>query len=93
MQIRAVVWDEWNEEHIARHGVVPEEVEEVLAGLFAPPFIQRARQGSYRALGQTADGRYLSVFFVVRPTRAVYPITARDMDAKERRAYQRRKAT
>jgi uncharacterized DUF497 family protein len=93
MQIRAVVWDEWNEEHIARHGVVPEEVKEVLAGLFAPPFIQRARQGSYRALGQTADGRYLAVFFAVHSTRAVYPITVRDMDAKERRAYQRWKVT
>lgn len=93
MQIRAVVWDEWNEEHIARHGVVPEEVEEVLAGLFAPPFIQRARQDSYRALGQTVDGRHLAVFFAVRATRDVYPITARDMDTKERRAYQRRKTT
>jgi hypothetical protein len=35
MQIKVVVWDEWNEEHIANHGVVPEEVEEVLVGLLA----------------------------------------------------------
>ena len=39
MKIRAVVWDDWNEEHIARHGVEVEEVEEVLAGMFALPFI------------------------------------------------------
>jgi uncharacterized DUF497 family protein len=89
MQIRVVVWDAWNEEHIARHGVDPEEVEEMLVGLFAPPFIQRARQGTYRALGQTAAGRYLAVFFALRAPGHVYPITARDMDAKERRAYQR----
>jgi uncharacterized DUF497 family protein len=91
MRIRAVVWDEWNEEHISRHGVDPEEVEEVLVGLFAPPFTQRARRGTYRALGQTADGRYLAVFFALRSPGRVYPITARDMDAKERRAYRRRR--
>ncbi len=27
--INALIWDEWNKEHIARHGVTPEEVEEV----------------------------------------------------------------
>jgi len=27
--IRALLWDDWNEEHIARHGVEREEVEEV----------------------------------------------------------------
>jgi uncharacterized DUF497 family protein len=86
MRIRAVVWDEWNEEHISRHGVDPEEVEEVLVGLFAPPFTQRARRGTYRALG-----RYLAVFFALRSPGRVYPITARDMDAKERRAYRRRR--
>jgi uncharacterized DUF497 family protein len=91
MQIRAVVWDEWNEDHIGRHGVDPEEVEEVLVGLFAPPLIQRARQGTYRALGQTVDGRYLAIFFALRSPGRIYPITARDMDAKERRAYRRRR--
>jgi uncharacterized DUF497 family protein len=80
-----------NEEHIARHGVSPEEVEEVLVGIFIPPFIQRARQGTYRVLGQTADGRYLAVFFALRAPGQVYPITTRDMDGKERRVYQRRK--
>jgi uncharacterized DUF497 family protein len=89
--IREVVWDEWNEEHIARHGIDPEEVEEVLVGLFSPPLIQRARQGSYRALGQTAGGRYLAVFFALRAPGGVYPITARDMDTKERRTYRRRR--
>lgn len=91
MRIRAVIWDEWNEEHIARHEVIPEEVEEVLVGTFARPFIQRARQDSYRALGQTAEGRYLAVFFALRAPGYIYPITARDMDLKERKAYQRRK--
>ena len=93
MKIRAVVWDDWNEEHIARHGVEVEEVEEVLAGMFALPFIQRARQGTYRALGQAADGRYLAIFFAVRSPGRVYPITARDMDMKERRTYQRQRNT
>jgi hypothetical protein len=27
--VRGLVWDVWNKEHIARHGVSPDEVEEV----------------------------------------------------------------
>jgi hypothetical protein len=29
-------WNEWNEEHLARHGVVPEEAEEVIRGTRHP---------------------------------------------------------
>jgi hypothetical protein len=25
-------WDDWNRDHIAKHAVLPEEVEEVIAG-------------------------------------------------------------
>ena len=29
---RGLHWDKWNVEHIGKHGVVPQEVEEVIAG-------------------------------------------------------------
>ncbi len=27
-----LAWDDWNRDHVGRHGVTPEEVEAVLAG-------------------------------------------------------------
>ena len=30
--VRGLVWDEWNREHIARHGVTQGEVEEICHG-------------------------------------------------------------
>jgi uncharacterized DUF497 family protein len=55
--------------------------------------IFRAREGSYLALGQTASGRYLAVFFYTEAVPGgvrAWIATARDMDAAERRRYSRR---
>lgn len=46
MKIREVVWDDWNEEHIVRHGVEVEEVEEVLAGIFTLPLKQKKNKST-----------------------------------------------
>jgi len=45
----------------------------------------------YAAFGQTFGGRYLSVFFVYKPTNhTAVIISARDMTKKERKAYGRK---
>jgi uncharacterized DUF497 family protein len=44
----------------------------------------------YIALGQTDSGRYLGVFFILEPGNLVLVISARDMDAAERRRYGRK---
>ena len=61
------------------------------------PRIKRIRRGKvhgedlYRALGQTMSGRYLSAYFIYKPTvRKALVISARDMDKKERKSYGRR---
>ncbi len=41
----------------------------------------------YLALGQTNEGRYLSVLFVYKQTHEALIISARDMAPKERRQY------
>lgn len=86
MKIVRFEWDEWNVEHIARHGVKPDEAEEVL---WNGPLIRQGRSGTRVALGQTEAGRLLAVVFAVRSGHAVYVVTARDMDHKERRLYRR----
>ena len=40
-------------DHIARHGVEPEDVEEVV---FGPYHLTRGRAGTYRVIGQTSGG-------------------------------------
>lgn len=43
----------------------------------------------YRALGQTAAGRYLVAFFIYKRSREALILSARDMDDKERKSYGR----
>ena len=88
MQIGEFLWPEDRVAHIARHGVTPDEVEEVC---FGRAFVQRAKsQGShpvYYVLGQTVAGRYVFCVVIQFPDGRGYPITARPMTDKERRRY------
>jgi uncharacterized DUF497 family protein len=88
MNIHEFIWPEDRVDHIARHAVTPEEVEEVC---FGKAFVQRAKsQGSnpvYYVLGQTVAGRYLFCVVIQFPDDRGYPITARPMTDKERRRY------
>jgi uncharacterized DUF497 family protein len=57
-------WDDDNIEHIARHGVEPEEVEEIVYEDCHPSWIVRvrrrgARETRWMVFGQTCGGRYL----------------------------------
>ena len=76
-----------------KHHVAPEEVTEVL---FARPLYRKVQKGHvpgedlYAALGQTEAGRYLIIFFIYKSTSEALILSARDMDAKERRQYARR---
>ncbi|OGM30451.1 hypothetical protein A2630_01885 [Candidatus Woesebacteria bacterium RIFCSPHIGHO2_01_FULL_44_10] len=80
--IKSLVWDDWNIDHIARHNVNPEEVEWVCStrNVFA-----KGKQGTYKVIGQTQSGRYLTVIVAPRGRGWFYPVTARDSDKKEKR--------
>ena len=87
----------WKEEFIEKlerkHSVSTDEVEEVFRNAPRYDFIAKGRvtgENVYRALGQTEAGRYLAVFFVHKRDRKALPISARDMDAKERRRYEKK---
>ena len=88
MIIRDFEWDEVNVSHIElRHGITPEEVEEVFAQRYV---LLKAKYGRYNALGRTLSGRYLSVIFEYKRGGIVRVITARDMTRKEIRYFRRR---
>ncbi|MGA7878530.1 MAG: hypothetical protein WCA08_22920 [Desulfoferrobacter sp.] len=88
IQISEILWSPDRVDHIARHGIEPDEVEEVC---FGRPFVQRAKsQGKnpvYYVLGQTGAGRYLFCVVIQFPDGRGYPVTARPMTENERRKY------
>ena len=74
-------------DHVARHGVVIEEVEEVV---FEPRnFIIKVREGRYRMIGQTREGRFIAVFLARRAAGVYALVTARPASERERRSYRR----
>ena len=89
MKIREFVWPEDRIDHIARHGVTPEEVEEVC---FGRSLVLRAKSEGenpvYYILGRTDAGRYLFCVIIHFPEGKGYPVTARPMTDKEKRRYQ-----
>ncbi|MCD6317740.1 BrnT family toxin [Candidatus Aerophobetes bacterium] len=91
MKIKRIIWKETFIEKIeGKHHVTMFEVEEILHGRKK---VYRIAKGDvkgedvYLALGKTSTGRYLSVFFILKKNHDVLPISARDMDNKERRNY------
>jgi uncharacterized DUF497 family protein len=78
-------WDEANEDHLlSRHGVDPEETEEVFQN---HPHVRRIGD-RYRALGRTHAGDLLHVIFVFR-SGLIRVISARPMTSNERKSYDR----
>jgi len=76
------------------HHVTVREVRQVMLGKPRIRFAEKSYtegEDVYGAFGQTYGGRYLSVFFVNKPTtKTAIIISARDMSAKERKAYGRK---
>ena len=90
MKIENITWDEDTANHIARHAVSPEEVEDVLFNDSDLPRIMRGKENRYLAYGKTSAGRFLLVVLIIanRKTRI---ITARDMTDREKKFYRRKK--
>ena len=88
MKIRQFIWPNDRVDHIARHGVTPDEFEEAC---FGRAFVQRGMsEGAspvYYVLGQTNAGRYLFCVVIQFPDGKGYPVTARPMTDKEKRRY------
>jgi uncharacterized DUF497 family protein len=82
--VRRLRWDAWNVEHIARHRVLPEEVEEVCHG---PYVASETYGGRLRVIGPTSGGRMLTVILAPEGRGMFYPVTARPTSRQERRLY------
>ncbi|RLT42756.1 MAG: BrnT family toxin [Chloroflexi bacterium] len=92
MVIEWVLWRQEYEDKIAvKHGINWGEVEEVLYGRMVTHRVGRGNvvgEDLYLGLGQTYEGRYLSIFFILKAGQVAMPISARDMTRSERRQYE-----
>jgi uncharacterized DUF497 family protein len=88
ISIRQLVWDAWNVPHIARHDVLPQEVEEVCHGPFV---IREGYEGRVIVLGPTAAGRFLAVILDPLGEDGYFPVTARPVSRAERRLFEEEK--
>jgi uncharacterized DUF497 family protein len=90
MAIREILWPEDRVEHIAAHGVSPEEFEQAW---FGRPLVLRAKAEGvnpvYYVLGKSDAGRHLFCVVIRFPDGGGYPVTARDMTDRERRRFER----
>lgn len=95
MRLYDIVWNErFAAKIVSKHGIMLEEVEQVL---FSNPHVRKAERGRvkgehlYVAYGQTEFGRYLVVFFIRKREGAAMPISAREMTGAERRYFHAQK--
>ena len=92
MHIAEIVWTDADIEHIARHGIMPDEVAEVVG---SRPLWRKGRKhrrtgrSSLYAFGHTEAGRYLFVVFSPLGRGRARCVTAMEMDTKARRFYDR----
>lgn len=83
-----ITWTEESEDHIARHDVAPEEIQEAL--YTRPRWITAGRSGTTLVYAMTDSGRYLLVVIAPALDGGVYIVTARDLNDSERRTFRRK---
>ncbi|MBI2150647.1 MAG: BrnT family toxin [Acidobacteria bacterium] len=90
MKIHELIWSQDRVDHIARHGVESDEVEDVC---FGRSLVRRAKSSGrnpvYYVLGQTSSGRHLLCVVIQFPDGRGFPVTARPMTSKEKQRFNR----
>ena len=91
MRIEGIIWlRDVVDKLVSKHQVETYEVEEILENNPKIRFVEkgeRAGEDVYLALGQTDEGRYLSVLFIHKQTHEALILSARGMAGKERKLY------
>jgi uncharacterized DUF497 family protein len=82
-------WDNDNIQHLARHGISPDEVDEIFAGRTVRRKSGTDAPDRFRLLGRTAAGRYLAIVCQLKEGGVIRPFTGWDMRPQERRLYGR----
>jgi uncharacterized DUF497 family protein len=84
--IDRLVWDDWNRDHIVKHGVTPTEAEEVVG---KKAIYRQSRKNRLVVTGPTDVGRMLTVVVGPVPNQPglFYVFSARPASRQERREH------
>jgi len=82
-------WNDWNLDHVPRHGVTPEEAEALVRNARSP-FPQYCGDGRWIVWGQGPNGRFLQAVFLIDDDGTNYIIHARPLTERERKRLRRR---
>jgi uncharacterized DUF497 family protein len=88
IDMRRLIWDDWNVAHIPRHDVTPEEVE--VACHAVPVLYRQSYKERLMLLGEASTGRVLAIVIGPVPDEepgTYYPFTARPDHRSERGDY------
>lgn len=89
IHIRKLLWEKSNQNHIRRHNVNREEVEEVI--LSNPQADKAYKRARVSLIGETVTGRVLKIILQHKGKDIYYPVTAHDADEREIVMYKRRR--
>lgn len=94
MHIENIIWlPDVIDKLALKHHVSINEVEEIFLQKSLFRKIQKGHvpgENLYAAMGKTMSGRHLIVFFIYKQAHDALIISARDMDLKERRQYEKK---
>ena len=79
-------WNDWNIEHIGRHGVKQSEAERVVT----TGERRRVGEGKYKAIGRGVGDRWMQVIYIFDPPGVTYVIHARPLNDAEKRRVRKR---
>jgi len=84
---KAFDWDATNIEHVLRHNVAPDEVEEACVN---KPHVRKTIEGRYLVYEVTDEGRHLFIVGINKGRGVFRTVTARDMVEREKSLHRRR---
>ena len=89
IKVKKLIWDDFNSEHIKKHHVSIDEVEEAVKSFLTH---KKTKKGRYLIICRVGK-RMISVIINRKATGIYYPVTARDSAKHERiKVYEKEKA-
>ena len=86
LDVRQLIWDTWNTEHIARHHVTPEEVKEACQN---SPSVRQTYDDRVLVIGRTHKEQLLAIVLAPKAEKnTYYVVTAWPASGKLRRFYE-----
>ncbi len=81
-------WIDWNVDKCHRHGVAPDEAEEVVQNAHRP-YPRKIDDEKTIVRGQTNQGRYMQVIYLIDENDALFVIHAMPLSGRKKRNYRR----